>query len=613
MCGIFLLLNATSGGGNINNNKSLISDAFKAGQGRGPEQSSLTTPYPETVFGFHRLAINGLNAAANQPLEVDNVVLICNGEIYNYKELYDMMNSYDDDDAARVEPKTESDCEVILHLYIRFGIEYTLQLLDGVFAFALLDRRTMCARLYVARDPFGVRPLYWLHSSGRASWALASELKQLIGFHAQNLVDRKNSDLAENGSGLASARVAENGSGLASARVAETQADRNRVAEHFPPGSYASWTYPEHALATWSIDCPDPIKYHTLGFAHPTGLLVENRFTDLSDIHTEISQRFRDAVFKRCCTTERPIACLLSGGLDSSLVAALVSEYHTTHGLPPVETYSIGLAGSTDLAYARKVAEHLGTQHHEVVVLEQDFIDAVPHVIRAIESYDTTTVRASLGNWLIGKYIRANSEAKVIFNGDGSDELAGGYLYMALAPNALEFDCECRRLLGDIYAYDVLRSDKCISSHGLEPRTPFLDRGWVQYYLSIPPTVRFNPDAMEKQLLRHAFSGSCSGSELLPSDVLWRRKEAFSDGVTGINRSLFQILQDHAATLELPLMLNDNDGGRSNPRVKASTAEQRWYRHLFDTYYPGADNVVPYFWMPKYVEAVDASARTWIV
>ena len=585
MCGIFLLLNTSKSVARPlrEPEKSLINDSFMAGQGRGPEQSSLTTPYPETVFGFHRLAINGLNAAANQPLEVDNVLLICNGEIYNYRALYEMMPD--------VVPKTESDCEVILHLYIKFGMEYTLQLLDGVFALALLDRRTMCARMYVARDPFGVRPLYWLHSS-EASWALASELKQLIGFHT-------------------------GGSDSSSSCVS-----------HFPPGSCASWTYPEQAVAKWLLDCPVPVKYHTLGFVVQDCVSLGNQHDFVQDcvpcdpldfvqedcvslgnqhdfVQAEIARRFRDAVYKRCCTTERPIACLLSGGLDSSLVAALVSEYHTTHGMPPVETYSIGLAGSTDLEYARKVAEHLGTHHHEVVVTEQDFIDAVPHVIRAIESYDTTTVRASLGNWLIGKYIRANSEAKVIFNGDGSDELAGGYLYMALAPNALEFDRECRRLLGDIYAFDVLRSDKCISSHGLEPRTPFLDRGWVQYYLSIPPSVRFNPDEMEKQLLRRAFSSP----ELLPRDVLWRRKEAFSDGVTGITRSLFQILQDYAATLNLSEKFSDDE----DERVQSRTAEQRWYRQLFDSYYPDASNVVPYFWMPKYVEATDASARTWIV
>jgi asparagine synthase (glutamine-hydrolysing) len=389
--------------------------------------------------------------------------------------------------------------------------------------------------------------------------------------------------------------------GLASElkQLAEFSKGGGRVA-HFPPGHCASWTFPEQATAKWSMDAP-PTRYHSLGFVNPTGRLVVEWFDTLPDIYEEMARRLRDAVYKRCCATERPIACLLSGGLDSSLVAALVMEFHRDRGLPPVETYSIGVAGSTDLAFAQKVALHLGTQHTEIVLTEQDFIDAVPDVIRDIESYDTTTVRASIGNWLLGKYICEHSEAKVIFNGDGSDELTGGYLYMAMAPDALEFDRECRRLLGDIYAFDVLRSDKCISSHGLEPRTPFLDRNWVAYYLSLSPSLRFQPMNMEKLLLRDAFAHQ----DLLPIEVLYRRKEAFSDGVTGTQRSLFQILQDHAATLTLP---DVGPGG-----VVATTAEQRWYRSVFDSLYPDAANVVPYFWMPKYVDASDASARTWIV
>jgi asparagine synthase (glutamine-hydrolysing) len=584
MCGIFALLNGLKAG----IPKPVVATAFEKGQGRGPEHSSLTTPYPETVFGFHRLAINGLNAGSNQPLEVDNVLLICNGEIYNYRALYESMGMRDGG-------RTQSDCEVILHLYLRFGIEYTLQVLDGVFAFVLLDRRALEAKLFCARDPFGVRPLYVLerltsssdhgdHSGSSSSnssssmWGLASELKMLTDIQHHP------------------AQVPQ-----------QCSPDNDGCVAHFPPGSYASWTFPEQAVATWR-QMGTPVRYHTLGFVQQ---IEDGKKPDMdnNNMVCEIARRFRDAVWKRCSTTERPIACLLSGGLDSSLVAALVSEYQTTHGLPPVETFSIGLDGSTDLAYARKVAHHLGTTHHEIVVTEQDFVDAVPHVIRDIESYDTTTVRASLGNWMVGKYIREHSEAKVIFNGDGSDELAGGYLYMAFAPHALEFDRECRRLLGDIHAFDVLRSDKCISSHGLEPRTPFLDRGWVTFYLSLPPSVRYRPEAMEKIWIRNAFDGR------LPEEVLWRRKEAFSDGVTATTRSLFQILQEHAAALESttestppppPPPLSD---GSAMP----TTAEQRWYRRLFDAYYPDAANVVPYFWMPKYVDAQDASARTWIV
>jgi asparagine synthase (glutamine-hydrolysing) len=228
---------------------------------------------------------------------------------------------------------------------------------------------------------------------------------------------------------------------------------------------------------------------------------------DLEVIVQNIQYYLINAVHKRCENTERPIACLLSGGLDSSLITALVQEFHNDNGMPPVETYSIGLAGSEDLRYAKIVADHLGTKHTEIVLTEKDFVDAIPDVIRSIESYDTTTVRASIGNWLLGEYIAKHSKAKVIFNGDGSDELMGGYLYMNACPDSIEYDRESRRLLRDIHAFDVLRSDKSISSHGLEPRTPFLDRSWVQFYLSIHPDIRNHrfQNQCEKFLVRFAF------------------------------------------------------------------------------------------------------------
>ena len=224
-------------------------------------------------------------------------------------------------------------------------------------------------------------------------------------------------------------------------------------------------------------------------------------------------------------------------------------------------------------------------------------------MIYAIESYDTTTVRASIGNYLIGKYISENSEAKVIFNGDGSDELCGGYLYMHQCPDDIEFDCESRRLLNDIYMFDVLRSDKCISSHGLEPRTPFLDRTFVNHYLSIPPRFRNhnNQNAREKFLLRSSFTfpnfENSDGKQILPNEILWRRKEAFSDGVSGQGRSLFTILQERIAQ---KLSIGTPDIG----------VEKSYYKQVFSKLFPNSSAILPYYWMPKYTNAIDPSART---
>ena len=222
-----------------------------------------------------------------------------------------------------------------------------------------------------------------------------------------------------------------------------------------------------------------------------------------------IAHKLNEAVIKRCQNTERPVACLLSGGLDSSVVTALANNYFkqndSSHAL---ETYSIGIKGSTDLVYAKRVADYLGTKHTEVLMTEQEMIDAIPEVIYNIETYDTTTIRASIGNYLIAKYISQHSEAKVILNGDGSDELFGGYLYMKKCPSDEEFDVEIRRLLSNIHYYDVLRSDKSISSNGLEARTPFLDTSLVNYVLSLPASERNHnfPRLSEKYILRNSFT-----------------------------------------------------------------------------------------------------------
>jgi asparagine synthase (glutamine-hydrolysing) len=282
--------------------------------------------------------------------------------------------------------------------------------------------------------------------------------------------------------------------------------------------------------------------------------------------------------------------------VDSSLIAALVARELKAVGAPPLETYSIGMEGSQDLFHAARVAKWIGSKHTEIIMTADKFFEAIPAVIHDIESYDTTTVRASVGNWLVARAISQQSNAKVVFNGDGADEIWGSYLYFYGAPSSHAFEAETRRLLKDIHMFDVLRSDRCISSHGLEPRTPFLDKQFVAVALSVATEFRMpiKGSRPEKWLMRKAFDNG----ELLPREVLWRQKEAFSDGVSGTEKSWYQITQEMAEA-------------KVGPQTD-TTPEKFYYRSLFEKYY-GDDFAhvnVPYFWMPRWSKATDPSART---
>tara|TARA_Y100000741_G_scaffold14141_1_gene11178 strand:+ start:6 stop:1682 length:1677 start_codon:yes stop_codon:yes gene_type:complete len=547
MCGIFAILNADQ---NTHTKESKLLKCFEKGKNRGPEFSILNV-YNNISIGFHRLAINGLNTNSNQPFEINNIILICNGEIYNFKQLAEE-NS--------ITLTTDSDCEIILHLYQKYGIEFTLSILDGVFAFILYDKNIN--KIMVGRDPYGVRPLYYFQENNTI--AFASELKVL---YPLSLI-KKN-------------------------------------IHHFIPGNYMILNNNNNNIINYAYK-----KYTSFPCSN-------NKFRSTASLYNKIVSNLYNVVEKRVKgTSERPIGCLLSGGLDSSLIAALVNKFYISD--KPLQTFSIGLPGSEDLKYAAIVAKHLGTKHHEILLSEDQFFDAIPEVIQNIESYDTTTVRASVGNYLIGKYIKENTDCKVIFNGDGADELMGGYLYFKKAPNAYEFDRECKRLLQDIHMYDVLRSDRCISSHGLEPRTPFLDKNWVEFYLSIDRNLRFNSTIIncEKYLVRKAFHELAI--ELLPNEILWRTKEAFSDGVSSLTKSWFEIINEKINKLiETFPTLQDKLSSLINmynkfpiSNNKPTTLEQAYYRFIYNKYYQATDHLIEYYWMPKYVEANDSSART---
>jgi asparagine synthase (glutamine-hydrolysing) len=514
MCGIFALIDSEND----------PTDAFKTGSKRGPEMSKLVK-IDNHYLGFHRLAINGLNEESNQPLYYNDYVLVCNGEIYNYKEL---IRDHE------LVVNTQSDCEVILAMYAKYGVK-CLEYLDGEFAFILYDISKK--EFFIARDPYGVRPLYI--ATVKKRFCFASDLEPMI-----------------------------------------------------------------RSIVPWSFAQFKPGTYMTIN-----SLIIHKNYTiqtplNETDYMKGLYDAFCSAVYKRVTNSERPIACLLSGGLDSSLVAALAARFCKEKD-KVLETYSIGLSESEDLKYASKVAEHIGSKHTTIICSEEEFFNAIPHVIKDIESYDTTTVRASVGNWLIGKYIKEHSQAKVILNGDGADELMGGYMYFHACPTSLEFDKECKRLLENISYFDVLRSDKSISSHGLEARTPYLDVHLVNYYLNIPITLRNH--TLDRKIEKHLIRSTIEQLDptLLPREILFRKKEAFSDGVSGLNRSWYQIIQEKLEVVtEQPELEKIHF---YNPPI---TKEQKHYRKIFDGYYPNCDHLLPYFWMPKYVNATDASART---
>ena len=538
-------------------------------------------------------------------MNIGGVTLICNGEIYNYKELYEEMG---------ITPTTGSDCEVIIRMYKKYGFEYTVEMLDGVFALMILDESDMSSDpvIYVARDPFGVRPLYVLEvditndetvvpsrTSGTNDCvvtteriiAFASEVKMLaplIGSSGQ--MKWCQSDIS---------------SVPINRRMCGNQ--KTFSIKPFTPGTFSSYTKTFLVNSEWQQNVSNKCFFKV----SPPKPLVNEK-----GVREGIFNHLDAAVRKRVLgTTERPVACLLSGGLDSSIIAALVNKYYSNTERR-LKTFCIGMSGSEDVKQARNVAHHLGTDHTEIIFGPDEMFNAIPEVIKMIESYDTTTVRASVGNYLIGKYISHNTDAKVVFNGDGSDEVTWGYLYLLKAPNNLAFDKECLRLVADIHTFDVLRSDRCISSNGLEPRTPFLDKSFVDYYLSIPIGLR-NPNSnacadedededvnngcCEKYLLRKAIDENAPG--LLPQNIIWRTKEAFSDGVSGAQQSWFEVIQKKVESMKfnVPTTWTHN---------APQTLEQTYYRTIYESLYPGTAQTIPYFWMPKFVKANDCSART---
>ncbi|KAM4705837.1 asparagine synthetase [glutamine-hydrolyzing] [Rhinophrynus dorsalis] len=525
---------------------------------RGPDAFRFenVNGFTNCCFGFHRLAIVD-QLYGMQPLRVKKfpyLWLCYNGEIYNYKQLQKHFG---------FDYQTLVDGEVILHLYSEHGIEQTAALLDGVFAFILLD--TANRKVYLGRDSYGVRPLFKVLTDD-GFLAVCSEAKGLIN--------------------------------LKHSMTSSPQVDP------FPPGHYEIFdmkpsgkvTSVELAKFRNFKDEPQHAAYDSLGKLQAG--------TDRETVKRNICLLFENAVRKRLMAHRR-IGCLLSGGLDSSLVAATLLKLMKESNLPyPLQTFAIGMDDSPDLLAARKVASHIGSEHHEIMFDAEEGIQALDDVIFSLETYDITTVRASVGMYLISKYIRKKTDSVVIFSGEGSDELTQGYIYYHKAPSAEDAAEDSERLLRELYMFDVLRADRTTAAHGLELRVPFLDHRFTSYYLSLPPELRIPKNGIEKYLLREAFEDS----NLLPKDILWRPKEAFSDGLTSVKKSWFTILQDHIDQQVDDITLEkSSDKFPLNP---PKTKEGYFYRQIFEKYYPGRAGWLTHYWMPRWINATDPSART---
>ncbi|HWU70591.1 MAG TPA: asparagine synthase B [Pseudoxanthomonas sp.] len=488
---------------------------------RGPDWSGVHLD-EGAILVHERLAIVD-PAGGSQPLlsEDGQLVLAVNGEIYNHVALKAELKQ-------AYAFQTGSDCEVINALYREDEPASLLNRLNGIFAFALWDKAK--SRAIIARDPIGVCPLYWGHDrEGRLR--VASEMKSL----------------------------------------ADTCAD---VAQ-FPPGHW-------YDTATGELN-----KYYERPWRDYDA--VEGVEVPLQ----ELREAFEAAVHRQLMT-DVPYGVLLSGGLDSSLVAAVAARY-ARHRVedndkseawwPRLHSFAIGLKGSPDLAAAKVAAEMLGTVHHGFEYTFEEGLDALPEVIRHIETYDVTTIRASTPMFLLARRIKAMG-VKMVLSGEGSDEIFGGYLYFHKAPNAREFHEELIRKLDALYNYDCLRANKSMMAWGVEPRVPFLDREFLDVAMRMDAKFKMidksrvdqsrgDAQRMEKGVLRAAFDG------YLPDSILWRQKEQFSDGV---GYGWIDGLKAHAEK-----QVSDRELAAADKRFPVNppqTKEAYYYRSLFERFYP---------------------------
>ncbi|KAH3900927.1 probable Asparagine synthetase [glutamine-hydrolyzing] 2 [Saccharomycodes ludwigii] len=546
MCGIFACYNKQ----HVEEYKPRALQLAKRIRHRGPDWSGNFVK-KNTILVHERLAIVGLDTGAQPITNKDETLsLTVNGEIYNHIQLREKFADYPF--------KTASDCEPIIPLYEKYDIDAP-KYLDGMFAWVLYD--SVKDRIVAARDPIGVNTLYMGRSSASPKTVyFASELKCLVD-DCDNIIS-------------------------------------------FPPGH----VYDSATDKTTRYFSPDWID--------------ENRIPHNPVDYKLIRTTLEKAVRKRLMA-EVPYGVLLSGGLDSSLIASIAARetanadtnpddeivggkrlagvddqgHLHTSGFAKLHSFAIGLPNAPDLKAARKVAKFINSIHHEHTFSVQEGLDALDDVIYHLETYDVTTIRASTPMFLLSRKIKAQG-VKMVLSGEGSDEIFGGYLYFAQAPNAAEFHTESVKRVKNLHLSDCLRANKSTLAWGLEARVPFLDKEFLQVCMNIDPKEKMiTKDRIEKYILRKAFDTTDEPDvkPYLPEEILWRQKEQFSDGV---GYSWIDALKDYAekAISDEQLANPKPEWGNDIPTTK----EAYWYRLKFDAIYPQkAAAATVMRWIPK--------------
>lgn len=509
MCGIVGIFNISSEPEQLRSQALTMSRRIRH---RGPDWSGIYVG-KTAILAHERLSIVD-PASGGQPLKSPDgkIILSVNGEIYNHRAIRNGI--------CKDYPfQTGSDCEVILALYQKKGIDF-LEDLNGIFAFALYDEEN--DRFLIARDSIGVIPLY-MGSDDEGRIYVASELKALEGFCSEY--------------------------------------------KPFLPGHY--YDSRSGRMERWYKR--DWEQYEN----------VKDNGADIAELREALCQ-----AVQRQLMSDVPYGVLLSGGLDSSIVSAVAKRYAARRvetdntreaWWPQLHSFAVGLKGAPDLEAARKVADYIGTVHHEINFTIQEGLDALRDVIYYIETYDVTTVRASTPMYLLARVIKSMG-IKMVLSGEGADEIFGGYLYFHKAPNAQAFHEECVRKISKLYLYDCLRANKSLSAWGVEGRVPFLDKEFMDVAMRLNPEAKMAKDGkMEKWVLRKAFE------EMLPESVAWRQKEQFSDGVgySWID-VLKQITSERVSDEE---MAHAAERFPINPPMNK---EEYYYRSIFEEHFPSA-------------------------